>query len=205
MAKEEPEEQKQEEEKQQPAKPNKKASDISLTLLLSIIGGTVVVFMAFIYFLVLPYLVGNLNNGSGDEHSKQHSEQTKAAEHNKDSELSEEEKFMAGDENIFFEETGQITTNPKGSDKFVVINLGLEFRIKEEIEHGEGEDGSIIPKRVNARLQGKINSTLGSMTEQDLHSKRDSLPAIFKERLKPVFKKNDMYLRDVILQRFIIQ
>ena len=207
MADEETKKNEGKEEKQKPEKPKKsRDAGVSLPILLGIIGGVLVIFMAFIYFLVLPYLVEGLggdqaaSGGAGTE-AVADSAGKKDGENPENEELSE---FMADESMVHFVQTGRITTNPKQSSNFAVIDLGLEFIKKEGIEsHGEGENFSAT--KMNAKNKSTVTSVIGSYNDDWLLANRDSLSVILFDKLKPEFKENEMLLKDVILQEFIIQ
>lgn len=202
------------EQKQKPEKPKKAKgpTEMSLPVLLGIIGGVLVIFMAFIYFLVLPALVDGISGNTEDNTAgTEQMETSEEGSHDGDEKekgdgMSEEDEYLAGDEGLHFVETGKLMTNPKGSaNKIVVLNLGLEFRTKgdeEEESHGEGE---LISIKMMAKIKGIVNTTIGQWTIEDLDTKRDSIASYLKDGMKPLFKKNDMFLRDVILQEYIIQ
>ncbi len=207
MADEETKKNEGKEEKQKPEKPKKsRDAGVSLPVLLGIIGGVLVIFMAFIYFLVLPYLVEGLG-GDNTASAGANSEEVADSEGKNDGENPENEElseFMADESMMHFVQTGRITTNPKQSSNFAVIDLGLEFISKEEIEsHGEG--GNIFSPKMNAKIKSTVTSVIGSYSDDWLLANRDSLSVILFDKLKPEFKDNDMLLKDVILQEFIIQ
>ncbi len=224
MAKEKKEEA--QEEKQVPEKPKKKSGgggDINLVTLMGIIGGSVVLMVTLLYF-VLQFLIipefknmnsGGGNNSEGNSEAVTHVEESKSqAEHAKFD--FKKEELLFPDEGIHLMETGKIITNPKGSTKFAVANCALEYRISSEDERfpkGEGEGGGEIDpstnsilKKVLIRSQGKLNGLLGSFNMDQIQNLgADSLKIIFKRDLKPIFKKENLYLRDVIITQFLIQ
>jgi flagellar basal body-associated protein FliL len=227
MAKDESQDTKGKDEKQVPVKPKKLGGgELSFVKILIIIAVTIVlIFGLFItawVFVISPDLQPTVavsdstqvENGDahGDEHGK------KDDHHDEDHEMSEEEEFLAEDDHGLFETTGRITTNPRGSTKFVVVDLGLEFVEKkahgeEEEESGGGGHGgggggheSHFEPKALAKIKGGVTSLIGSMPLQELQTiERDTLRSLLKKRLKPIMKKEKMFLRNVILQEFIIQ
>lgn len=228
MAKDESQDTKGKDEKQVPVKPKKLGGgELSFVKILIIIAVTIVlIFGLFItawVFVISPDLQPTVavsdstqvENGDaqGDEHGK------KDDHGDEDHEMSEEEEFMAEDDHGLFETTGRITTNPRGSTKFVVVDLGLEFVEKkahgEEEEDGGGHGGghgggggaeSHFEPKALAKIKGGVTSLIGSMPLQKLQTiERDTLRSLLKKRLKPIMKKERMFLRSVILQEFIIQ
>lgn len=225
MAKEKKEET--QEEKQVPEKPKKKSSngggDINLVTLIGIIGGSVVLMVTLLYF-VLQFLIipefknmnsGGSNNSEGNVAAVAHVEEVHSKEEATKFDFKKEE-MLYPEEGVHLMETGKIITNPKGSTKFALANCALEYRTGHEDERfpvAEGEGGGEIDpssnpilKKVLIRSQGKLNGVLGSMDIGQLQNLgADSLAIIFKRDLKPLFEKENMYLRDVIITQFLIQ
>lgn len=164
-----------------------KSSGMKLPIMIGIIVGILVVNAAIIYFLFNLLLAPSISNQHGEpaKKEKQADEETKL-----------EEEFDESHKPVFVE-TGRITTNPKFSDKFVVVNLGLEVKSK---EHSNELEPALL-----AKIRGVVNSTFANMTVDEIHSRRDSLDIIFLNNLKPVFKKEKKLLSEVIIQEFIIQ
>lgn len=221
MAKEEKEKkQTEEQEKQIPEKPKKKSGGMSTPVILGIIGG-IVVFQAVLIFFLFKFFI--VPQQQPVEHDAAHAEKDRAAEV-KDEEKDHENKNWEYDEFtldpklVHTYETGRITTNPKSSEKFVIVNLAIEYIVKneeslEEINaelaaHGGGDDEgdpSLFTHKKKIRIKGKINSMLGGLSVDELFAKRDSLPSIFKEGLAEVINDHHMKVKDVIIQEFMIQ
>ena len=184
-------------ERQEPEKPKRQSTgSMKLPMLIGIIAGVVVIQAIIIVvvmniFLKPSYAPADTQGGKTEQKKVEKDESPKEGE-------------SSDDVNMQFIETGRITTNAKSSDKFVVLNLGLEFKAQGEEEPSEKEGGTLSPI-MNAKIKGTINGIIGSMAIEDLQAKRDSLSFIIKDRLKPVFKSNKMFLKDVIIQEFIIQ
>ena len=105
-------------------------------------------------------------------------------------------------------ETGRIITNPKLSEKFAVINLGLSYREKvgeEESSEESADAPDAKALKMEAQIKSILNNMIGSMTEEEIQHQRQNLSTIVKEKLTPLFKKNKMFLREVLIVEFIIQ
>jgi len=191
-------------------KPAKKTGAVSLTVLLGIIFGTIIILILAIRFLFLPYMVENM----GGEKHKENEKPKVVVNKNWESE------FFAQNEKISqFFETGKITTNPRNSKEFVITNFGIIYfpkdedqlkelkseKAKEGKETEAGGNTSLLPQKSYAKMKGAILSVIGSLTIEEIQSRRDSLPSMIKTILKPIFKEKEMFIKDVILQEFIIQ
>lgn len=207
MAKEKEAEKPKEEkaEKQVPEKPKGKPGELGLMQILIVIGGTaVLLFVLFIVgyiFIVKP----DLQNIEEPGKDKAKSENVKKGDEAKNEDLNE----FAKEEFERFVATGRITTNPKMSSQFVIVDLGIEFYVHEELAKEvkkEKTEESPGMNKVLASVKGEVNNILGAMTVEELQSiRRDSLQSVFKAKLKPVLKKSRMLLKDAIIQEFIIQ
>ncbi len=110
--------------------------------------------------------------------------------------------------NYEYMETGRITTNPSGGQQFVVVNLGLFYKLdikNKDNDDSKGSDPELKSQRLNALIKHKINTQIGDMDILSLQAPRDSLTAIFKDKLTSAFELEGYYLKDVILVEFIIQ
>jgi flagellar basal body-associated protein FliL len=221
MAKEEKDQkQAEDQEKQIPEKPKKKSGGMSMPMLLGVIGA-IVIFQAVLIFLLFKYFIAPQPTPAEGEHAK-----TEQTEHDGDDEDKPKAKDWKYDEFTLDEklvqlyETGRITTNPKNSDKFVIINLAILYIVKdqetlEEIKaekaaeggggEGEGEDNSLFSHKQRIRIKGTINNILGSYSDEQLFAQRDSLPSIFKRGLAGIIDDHRMKVKEVIVQEFIIQ
>jgi hypothetical protein len=114
-------------------------------------------------------------------------------------------------------ETGRITTNPRASTSFVVINLGMIFKVNavaegEKKAEGESKEKettappiSPFGKRFDGMLRNEINSELGRLTVDEMQIPRDSLSNMLKTKLLPLFKNEKSFLKEVVIVEFIIQ
>lgn len=217
MAKEEKDQKSTEEqEKQIPQKPKNKSGGMSMPVLIGVIGA-IVVFQAVLIFLLFKFFIAPQPAAVEGEEAK--TEQIeKEKEEKKTSKNWTYDEFTLNEDLVHLYETGRITTNPKNSDKFVIINLALIYVIKdnetlEEIHakkaggggHGEEEDHSLFSHKQRIRIKGTINNILGSYSAEQLFAQRDSLPEIFKDGLAKVINNHQMKIKEVIVQEFIIQ
>ena len=169
--------------------------EMKLPIIIGIVAGVLVVQAVII--VVVMNMFFSTSHTSIQEDKNMSSDVKKEMKNEKEDEDSDEE-------NIQFIETGRITTNAKASEKFVVVNLGLEFSTKEPLESGEDGENQLSPI-LNAKIKGAVNQIIGSLTVEEIHTSRDTLPEIFRAELLKIFKKKDIRLKDVIIQEFIIQ
>ncbi len=192
-------------------KPKKSGGGLSTPVWIGIIAGALILNVATI-ILGIKWVVGDSATADSEAGGKEHTEKVDK-EHTGDGEFDEdqeyddleEENVLHGDENLKFKETGRITTNPKGSTSFVILNLGLEYRERKTEEGGGGHGGADGgPDPVMARVKGVINSTVGSLTVEELQD-REALRTKLRDEIRKVYKKHKIYLRDVLLIEFLIQ
>lgn len=175
-----------------------KKKGLSTPVLISVIAGGVLLLFAAI-ILIFSIMMNNMKetllSGSDKKPEKK--------------ELSKKKKVETLDKFEYLE-TGRITTNPSGSSQFVVVNLGIFYgpdkskKSSEDADEHEA-DPTVKMKRLNALIRHQINSQIGDKDIYALQIPRDSLMAIFKNKLKPSFKMEGLMLKDVILIEFIIQ
>lgn len=201
--------------KQAPVKPKKRGGgEVKMPILIGTVIGTVIlmaaIFYAVFWFGIKPYMSPD-EAAEGDKAGdtlKVEVDETADLENMDDP----EQEFLHGEVGIHFIRSGRITTNPKATTQIVLLDLGMEFRAKAEDERfPEGEKVDNLEtkpefSRMLASVKGKINSMLGSYTVEDLYKlNRDTLTEKFRTSLKPIFKKEKLYLRDIILMEFLIQ
>jgi len=214
MAEEKAEEKK---EKQTPEKSKPRSSgggNISMLTLIGVITGTVVVMVAVLYVVFYMFILPDLKS-SNDETDSTGAKHVKIKENSESSEEKivnemKEEDIMLGDEGTHLIETGKIIANPKGSTKFAVVNLALDFRISEKDERFDPEaeitSENPIISRLLIMVNDKINGKITSLTVDDFYNMgSDSLRNLFKEELVPIFLKNKLFLREVYLKEYLIQ
>ncbi len=199
--------------KQEPEKPQKKSGALSLPVIIGIGAGVLVILVAVILFAVKMMLNTVVETKMGA--IQQSAEQQAVPKEEKDMSNLEFYKMMSendsvGDEDAKYMETGRITTNPRGSTQFVVVNLGISYRDKSAEEEAKkkdkNEETDDKKRKFEALIRNAINNQIGDMTVAELQQiRRDSLRSIFKESLTPVFINNRIFLRDVILVEYIIQ
>jgi hypothetical protein len=221
MAKEVKEEAK-EEEKHVPVKPKKRSGgggEINMFMLIGTIAGTVVLMVvimsAAFYFFILPQLQGGHGGNDSASLANEKIKERKMEAGKEKSAISEleEEDIIMGDKGVHMLETGKIITNPKNSTKFAVLNLSMEYRVSEKDERfaGGGEGGDIkednpIVKKLMAGIKNELYSVVGSLTVEDFYAMgSDSLRGLIKKDLKPIFLKNKLFLREVLITEYLIQ
>ncbi len=195
--------------KQEPEEPKKKAG-LSLPVIIGIGAGVLIILVVVILFAVKMMLNSVVGTQPGEtqtteqEHKQVEDKDLSDVEYYK--RMAEEDKISDNDSKYM--ETGRITTNPRSSTQFVVVNLGLSYRTglgvdDEAKKEAESDDQK---RRFEALIRNAVNNQIGDMTVGELQQiRRDSLTSIFKERLIPVFINNRIFLRDVILVEYIIQ
>ena len=193
--------------KKEADKPKAKPGELSFMQIIIIIGGTVVLmFVLFLvgYLMIIKPDLAKLN-------SVENTADNKGKPGNVTQEASKGEAVSGLDkeENERFISTGRITTNPKMSSQFVIADIALDFFVNDEqgklIKKEKTEESPELHKPL-AEVKGEITSILGSYTVEELQTmRRDSLQILLKNRLKNVFQKNKMMLKEAILQEFIIQ
>lgn len=193
-------------ENQEPEKSKKKKGGMSLPVMIGIGFGAIVVQVVLIIVVVnfvLPKSGADEANHKSEkmtEKQKQKSEDEKFFEGDTD-----EEDFFAEEKERKYLETDKIITNPKGSTKFVVLNLGLEYKFKPEVPEPERAADSDLMKKLMARLKTTVIQDIGSKSVDEIHNSRSTYDVMIKEKLKPVFKESKIFLRNVFIVEFIIQ
>ena len=195
--------------KEKPAK--KERGPVGLPVILGIIFGTLLVLVLSVRFLILPYIVDGLNPEAHKEKEKAEKAEKARAAADPLSVMTPEYK----EKETKTIETGRITTNPKGSTQFVVLNLATLYIPKDEgalaainKENGKTKEGEGTPPafvQTMIRVKGVVNSVLGSMTVEELQGNRDSLRKVFAKEFKELFLEKKCIVMDVIIQEFMIQ
>jgi hypothetical protein len=85
------------------------------------------------------------------------------------------------------------------------VNLGLEYRIKPDLPEEEFEAETPLMQKLMIRVKAAVLQKIGSMGVEELVRQRGELPEMFKKVLQPIFNENQMYLRAVYLNEFLIQ
>jgi hypothetical protein len=213
------------EEKQEPAKPKKEKGGLPVPLF-GLIGFVIMLIALLVnVFLVLGIksevasiteviVSGKIPAASGHEGKEE-----KKKKNFEEEDFSEEEssvgKYVADDKAEYFE-TGRITTNPRSSQRFVVLNLGMFFseypkaegeeeEAKEEHKAEGPESFSPYGKKFDGMVKNIINSQIGSMSLEELLIPRDSLTLLFKQKLRPLFGQQEARLKEVAIIEFIVQ
>lgn len=209
--------------KQEPATSKKEKSGLPVPIF-GLVGFVVVLIVLVVnLFMILAIksevksiseaiLTGNLPI---KEATQENAKKEKSIEEDEDDPLDNVGKYVA-DENANYFETGRITTNPRMSSSFVVINLGVFFKEKEKKDAAAGQGNkeaksnetagfSPFGRKFDGMLRNIVNSQIGSMSLEELQIPRDSMSKLFKERLRPLFRQQDAQLKDVAIVEFIIQ
>ena len=187
--------------KDEKAKKEKKGSPLKMILM--VVG--ILVVNAIIVIGVVKFFFADAGH---DEHPKE--AKTEEQDHNEKDEFAEfknpEETFFETESQRKIISTGRITTNPANSiKKFIIINLGLEYRIKPDLPVEEFDMEKPLMQKLMIRLKAKITDRLGAMRVEELVRQRSELTALFKEDLQEIFNENQMFLREVYLNEFLIQ
>jgi len=135
----------------------------------------------------------------------------------------EEEDFYMGEEGIEYAETSRLLNNPKNSSEVVVCQLGFEYRIfKEHVEgeeaaeeegEGEGEGKEAVKPdhfftqnpKISAKVKATVNDMFSRMTIEEIQTARSELSDKLFEEFKPIFKKEKLWLKKVIVIEFLVQ
>jgi len=194
--------------KQVPEKPRLKSSGMSMLTLIGIIAGVVIIQVVIVILVIKLFVVPSVDNGNGnDDKTKTEKVDQKDIEAEK---LKKQEEQAKEEKELIYENTGRITTNPRGSTDLVVVDLGLEFKFEGEAPKPKEKETSILPEKLMARIKGTVNSIIGSYSSEQLNQNRDTLVVIFKDKLKEIFKSiliedKKILLKNVYITEFIIQ
>ena len=208
------------ESKQEPEKPGKNKSGGSIPLF-GLIGFAIVLIALVVNLFLLLGVKSQVASMSevimtgGISSGKEHTTDKKSedAPHEEETEQGSSSQFVADEEAQYFE-TGRITTNPRQSSNFVVMNLGLFYKLKntgeEEAppaEEGAKEKDTFSPfgKKFDGMLRNLVNSQIGSMSIEEMQIPRDSMSKMFLMKLKPLFSQKKTTLKEVAIVEFIIQ
>ena len=126
----------------------------------------------------------------------------------------QEQEFLAGEEDRDFYETERITTNPLNSTKYVVIKLSFEYRahptLIENLPDADKandklkKDGPYMTKII-AKTKSIVIEEIGKMTETDIQSSRQKLLENIETRMKELYWKKKIFLRELNVTEFIVQ
>jgi flagellar basal body-associated protein FliL len=209
------------EELQVPEKPKKRSGggDISIVPLMGIIGGTVIFMILIVFslywFFIRPDIIGH-KGGADSTHVEEKKELTPEEEEKlklqQEMKKLEEEDALGETEGVLFVQTPDIITNSNPPDWYIVVQLGLEYRLPGEEgkkEEGGGHGGAAAAPTLPPKLMSEVSSFItrffGSRSIDQITGMRDSLDKKFHEELKPVFIKNKIFLRKVSVPKFVTQ
>ncbi len=201
-----------------PEKPKKRGGgDMKLIPVVSIIGGTVLfmilVVFSLYWFFIRPDIIGS--HGGNDSTKVEEAKELTPEEEEKlklKQELTKlEETDALGDvEGVLFVQTPDIIANTNPPNYYVVLQLGLEYRLPESEgaaeggAHGAGA-GATLPPKLMSEVSSFVTKFVGSRSLEQLSTLRDSLEIKFHTELKPIFIKNKIFLRKVSIPKFIMQ
>lgn len=100
----------------------------------------------------------------------------------------------------------KITTNPKGSTKYVQMTLALYYRLHPDLsEEGEFKEDSPEMMRVKTKTQSTVITFIRSKDEVELlNSTPEALAIQLKEKLKDFYRENNLFLREILISEYII-
>lgn len=200
------------EDKQVPEKP-KKQGGISMTVVIGVVFGGLIVMVALIFvlfkFMIVPAInqapapaVGTEGAVAVKEHDnkKEHGD-----EEEEDADMSEEEE-----KKLVFMETGKIIANPKGNfEKYVILNMAMQFIPKDEklvAELKKEADKVTEWKKLLAGTKEIVTNTFGNYSVEEIgQMRKDSIKVMLFKQLKPLFKEEKIKLKSITLQEFLIQ
>lgn len=207
---------------QVPEKPKKRGgSEIGLIPMVGIIGGTVLsmilVVFALYWFFIRPDIIGG--HGGGADSTKVVEEKELTPEEEEKKKLKEamqkleEEDAISETEGVLFVQTTDIITNTNPPDWFIVVQLGLEYRLPviegaeapAEGSHGGGAAAPTLAPKLESEVRATVTKFFGSKSMDQITAIRDSLEKKFHEELKPIFLKNKIFLRKVAVPKFVTQ
>ena len=202
------------EELQEPEKKKKKkGSSLSMPMIGVILFGVIVLNILLIIAVLKIYLPeGNLEADDNDKKTEKVEKSNKKDTEKDDgdyslSELDEEElEFLEKEAKRKYLETDDITTNPKGSSAFVIIQLGIKFVANDELEDKLLSPESDYMKKLMGNTRATIIKEIGLHTADELLLEgRADLPEIFRKKLKPLFKEKKLFLREITITKFMVQ
>jgi flagellar basal body-associated protein FliL len=199
-----------------PEKPKKRGGDMKLIPLVGIIGGTVLFMILIVFSLYWFFIRPDIISSRGGKDSTK-VQQTKELTPEEEKELKlkqemaklEEADALGEAEGVLFTQTQDIIANTNPPNYYVVIQLGLEFRLPEGEAKPSGGEGAAAAPTLSPKLMSEVSSYVtkfvGSRSLEQLSSLRDSLEIKFHSELKPIFIKNKVFLRKVSIPKFIMQ
>lgn len=192
-------EEKEKEELSQEEEPKAEKKALTTNTLIMIITATVLLNVVIVFFAIKFF--------TPDANEEQNADSVKLENKADDffREDSDEDKFFDENQNHKMIQTGRITTNPANTiKKFIVTDLGFEYKIKPEYEEHYKEDSDNM-NRFMTQIKSHINKYLGSRNLEELVTERADLDYNMKIELQPIFKKNKMYLKQVYIKEFLVQ
>lgn len=204
------------EELQEPEKKKKKkGSSLSIPMIVAIVFGVIVINIMLVIAVIkiwMPDATATVPT-DGDKTEMVKKDNDKSSEEGDEddgytlSELDEEElEFLEKESKRKYMETEDITTNPKASSAFVIIQLGIKFVANEELDPKLLSAESDYMKKLMGNTRAMIIKEIGQHTADELlENGRAVLPDIFKKSLKPLFKEKKLFLREITITKFMVQ
>lgn len=100
----------------------------------------------------------------------------------------------------------KITTNPKGSTKYVQMTLSLYYRPHPDLTKDEEfKEDSPEMMRVKIKTQSTVITFIRSKDEVELlNSTPEELALQLKIKLEEFYRENDLFLREILISEYII-
>jgi flagellar basal body-associated protein FliL len=130
----------------------------------------------------------------------------------------EQEDFYLGDEGLLYAEINQLVAMPKGGTSTIIVSIAFEYRENPMDKAAEGEEeeekkddkevidsGKLFKERpqLKAKIQSELNNMIGSMTLDEIQAIRPDLENVLTEKMKPIFHKEKIWLKTVMVTQFI--
>lgn len=191
----------------------------SLPVVIFIILGVVVV-QAVIFILIYKFVLTEPSTEGADTATTEQTSETgdimgEMGEMPDMSDINvQEQEFLVGEEDRDFYETERITTNPLNSTKYVVMKLSLEYRVHPSLiealpasdvsNEKIKTDGAYMTKII-AKTKSIVIQEVGSMSESEIQGNREKLVDNITTKLKELYWKKKIFLREVNITEFIMQ
>lgn len=189
---------------QEPEKPRKKKS--SGTISMPVFVGSLLgmgLLVAVVVIFVIQYVIKEpaTENKNGEK-----TEQTEEGEE-EISELDlEEQEFLEEGKKRKLMEFERITTNPKGSSKYAIISLSITYRPHPGLAEEEFSEGSMFLKKIETKTVNIVSGELRKMDEVSIQNiTYEELQERFRALLKDYYRKNKLFLREILITELFVQ
>jgi hypothetical protein len=193
---------------QEPEQAEKKSKGLSPTVKYIAIGVGALIVNVIVLIVLIKFVFNTGGDESPDKKSKiakvkggHGDEEEDGGHHGED----EEKEFFAVEKERKLLELGRITTNPKNSSSYVAISISCIYRTKGEIPEEDAKPESEYMRKLIGKVKSTIINEIASNTVEDIQAKRLDLENILRDKLKPIFKDRQMFLREVVINEFILQ